>query len=47
MGVFVLIQELFATTGVAAIAAALVAVAAAVCWFTVPACPLRSTAATR
>lgn len=47
MGVFVLIQELFNTTGIAAIAAALVAVAAAVCWFTVPACPLRTTAATR
>ncbi len=47
MGVFVLIQELFDATGVAAIAAALVAVAAAVCWSTVPACPLRSTAAAR
>lgn len=47
MGVFVLIQELFNTTGIAAIAAALVAVAAAVCWSTVPTCPLRTTAATR
>lgn len=47
MGVFVLIQELFNTTGIAAIAAALVAVAATVCWSTVPTCPLRTTAATR
>ena len=47
MGVFVLIQELFNTTGLAAIAAALVAVAATVCWSTVPTCPLRTTAATR
>ncbi|RJT76907.1 sulfite exporter TauE/SafE family protein [Arthrobacter cheniae] len=42
MGVFVLVQELPGTAGIAVgIGAVALAAAAAVCWFTVPRCPLR------
>ncbi|WP_277455176.1 sulfite exporter TauE/SafE family protein [Janibacter sp. DB-40] len=43
MGVFVLVQELPATAGlVVGIGAGVLAAGSAVCWFTVPRCPLRA-----
>lgn len=45
MGAFVLVQELFSSIGAAVSAAALVAVAISICWFTVPDCPLRTSTA--
>jgi hypothetical protein len=43
MGVFVLVQELPGAAGLAVgITAAVAALAATVCWFAVPRCPLRT-----
>lgn len=47
MGVFVLVQELPGATGmIVGAVAALAAVAAAVCWFAVPSCPIRTAGTT-